>query len=1191
MKIRSLPNVCGNLHGGEWPKLQNRWNHLKDLDLASNDGPVELLLGLDAGHLIEPLEYRRGKSGDPYAFKTKLGWVCRGRVNSSELPHTWNNFIESQDVNLETRLHEYFTDEAYGTEKQNDQANYSLQDQYAMKMIDENMRKLPNQPGYEVALPWIPGVPKPENNRALAEKRLTALEKKFDLNPGFKQMYVTAMSKTIDEGYAKKISDPRELEAKFQYFLPHHGVLKKCGSKIRVVFDSASKFKGLSLNDRLLSGPPLQNDLMDVLVRFREHPVAVSADIEAMFSRILVREEDARFHRFLWREDSTSPIEVYQMTGVVFGDTSSPCLAIRTLLRTADDVNCSEDSKSRIRNQFYVDDYLDSYEDPCQAISSSREIRTVVSEGNFNLRDWKSNHTEVAFAIGGSSQEVLDLDKDHSTKVLGLEWHPSSDSLGFSITPQDIALTRRGLLSRLCSIYDPLGLCAPVTVAGKIRMKSLVVQGKDWDEAVCQDDENWWLVWNDSLNLLRNSRFPRCFAQWPGKDTQIQLHVFCDASEDAFAAVAYLRSEQKCGRVEVRIVCSKTRVSPKRPLSIPKLELQAAVLGTRLADHLRSTLRIKPQQRFFWSDSKVVRAWITSLANAYKPFVSHRIGEIQALTQTSEWRHVPGKVNPADLATRASDQPRLDPEWIHGPDFLWKSSDLWPQDEQPVNPVDEEKRQKFRIALTHVVRVGEQAESLETVLKEMRSEERETKEELLTNLLVRVQNESFEDDLSALKKSRALPRNSRIKELSPFIDLQGVLRARGRLSHAQLDYDQKHPVILCPKHPATQLLIKEDHEKNHHPGVNHGLALLRQKYWVLRGREAVKRVRYLCQFCRKSLAKPAYQEMADVPKDRMAVGRPPFFHCSIDFFGPMEILVSRNKIEKRWGCIFVCMTTRAVHLELAPSLSTQDFLNCLRNFSNIRGQPAVIFCDNGTNFVRAQKLLADLSEGGANGIKWKFQPPAAPHWGGTHEALVKSAKRALTLEEEQGARRHLREHELRTALCEVTGFLNSRPLTYKGSDVGDARALTPNHFLIQRGSIEPPPGEYASLDHRYHFQYLQGLIDKVWERWTQDYLPSLLKRNKWTVRMKNIEVGQTVLVVGSPEPRGKWKMGRVQEVHPGGDGLVRAVTVRTNEGELIRPITKICPLDPIGRYINQRPQNRQGGEDDAAEMPGFPPLV
>lgn len=323
------------------------------------------------------------------------------RESVESLTDTWNNFVRSCPHPLETQQKDFFASEKYGGETQDvERGGLNLEERYVAKLVEETTRKLPDQPGYEVALPWILGLPKPRNNRYIAEQRFLGLERRFIRDPDLKSDYCRAMNKTIRSNYAFEICDEEELQIDDQFYLPHHGVRKKDGKDVRLVMDSFAKFKGRSLNDCLLSVPALQNDMMDVLLRFRENKVAVCADIEAMFSRISVCKEDARFDRFLCRESPEEPIKVYQMKGVVFGDSSSPCLAINTLLRTVRDVPCSEHVRESVRSQFYVNDYLDSYEDEETAARICMEIRETLKNGNFNLRGWRSNSSEVFKALG-----------------------------------------------------------------------------------------------------------------------------------------------------------------------------------------------------------------------------------------------------------------------------------------------------------------------------------------------------------------------------------------------------------------------------------------------------------------------------------------------------------------------------------------------------------------------------------------------------------------------------------------------------------------------------------------------------------------------------------------------------------------------------------------------------------------------
>ncbi|XP_059086867.1 uncharacterized protein LOC131883411 [Tigriopus californicus] len=351
------------------------------------------------------------------------------------------------------------------------------------------------------------------------------------------------------------------------------------------------------------------------------------------------------------------------------------------------------------------------------------------------------------------------------------------------------------------------------------------------------------------------------------------------------------------------------------------------------------------------------------------------------------------KTNPADLASRglisAQDIPPL---WFKGPDFLCLSDDQWPQEfsPQPSEKDDQEVRSKFHQSQVHACTriVGEGFENLEMAVQSRIESGGLNNVEALHELICEAQLEAFREEFNELQSNKTVSKSSRLNQLSPFLDTFGIIRARGRIGLAEVGYDQKHPIILCPKSPLTILIVEQRHVDHHHPGVNHLMGILRQTYWILRGQELVKKVRLGCRKCQIQVARPANQEMADLPQERLAIGRPPFFHTSVDFFGPLEVLVLRNKIEKR-------------------------------NFVNTRGQPQSMYSDNGTNFVGANNLFVELESKKPEKIKsvrWKFQVPGAPHWGGIHESLVRSAKTAMAnvLDQEQSARRHLRDYELRT---------------------------------------------------------------------------------------------------------------------------------------------------------------------------------
>ena len=380
-----------------------------------------------------------------------------------------------------------------------------------------------------------------------------------------------------------------------------------------------------------------------------------------------------------------------------------------------------------------------------------------------------------------------------------------------------------------------------------------------------------------------------------------------------------------------------------------------------------------------------------------------------------------------------------------------------------------------------------------------------------------------------------------------------------------------------------------------HVGTDFLLSQIQQHFWITQGREAVKKVKRECQQCRRYQARPLNQLMGDLPESRLCDGEPPFTRTAIDYFGPIEVEYGRDRMKKMWGAIFTCMTTRAIYLDLALSLSSDDFLLILRRFIGLYGKPKRIHSDNGTNFVGAEKILREavLDLHGADTpnqfmkkqlIDWCFQPARTPHFGGTHESLVRTTKRALyaALDQERSGQRRPTEDMLRTLLYEVAGLLNSRPLTYASSDPEDPRPLTPNDFLNRPPAADLPVGEFQDALPREHFRYVQRMVDQFWNLWRGTYLQSLVGRQKWRSRQRNLAVGDFVMEIDPNLRRGQWSTGHVTQVFPGADGLVRAVDVQLRNGIFRRGIRHLCLLEPSSPVGAQEDQSGSG-EDGSAK--------
>ena len=660
----------------------------------------------------------------------------------------------------------------------------------------------------------------------------------------------------------------------------------------------------------------------------------------------------------------------------------------------------------------------------------------------------------------------------------------------------------------------------------------------------------------------------------------------------------------------MRFVAAKAKVAPTRAISIPRLELMAAVLGLRLMRKVSELLEVTFENCTLWTDSEDVICWIQGQSRRYKTFVANRISEIHQKSNPRQWRHVPTDLNCADDATRGLHAKELstDHRWFSGPEFLYKKEEDWPQrkrikvEERFEDYLAEIAKSKMAFAAeisqtwldplkfsswTRLIRVTAWvlrfvAKLLAKVKKSAKPEnpEYETCGEVILNpaeldkagklWVKQAQMERFAKEIKELKEGE-VSKQSHLKPLNPIVDELGVLRVGGRLNRAELPYDAAHPMILPKKHHITRLVEADVHHRCRHAGVNHVLAQVRSRYWVIDGRQEVKNWDQECKSCERRRAKPAAQIMAPLPTSRLGMPMRAFAKCCVDYAGPFVTKITRRVSAKRYLCLFTCPATRAVHLEMAFSLSTADFL---KEFSRMvaRGKPEEVISDNGTNFVGAERELRELiqsldqtripDDAANKGIKWSWNPPLGSHFGGVFESLIKVAKKILKVIVGNAG---LNDDELQTAIKEVEALMNSRPLSYEGTDPRDEPVLTPSHFLIGQllGQLAPQVTDELAFNPRNRWRLIQNLVKIFWKRWREEFLATLNTRKKWREKKDNLKVGDVVLVVDQNAPRGQWPLGRVEEVFPGQDGRVRVVQVSTRGHKFTRPITRLCPLNVL----------------------------
>ena len=450
------------------------------------------------------------------------------------------------------------------------------------------------------------------------------------------------------------------------------------------------------------------------------------------------------------------------------------------------------------------------------------------------------------------------------------------------------------------------------------------------------------------------------------------------------------------------------------------------------------------------------------------------------------------------------------------------------------------------------------------------------------------QRESFQ----VLFKSLAEGTNERVaqnlRRLSPFLDEDGIIRLRCRLRRSGLSMQSKHPILLSSKHLVTEMLLTQKHVDNHHEGTEFVRSVVQQEFWVVGLRNALRRIKHHCVKCRKMAAQPLQPEMADLPPERVEASYP-FQSTGVDYFGPFEVKFLRKTV-KYWCCLFTCLATRAVHIEVVQGLDTDACMMAITRFMARRGRPHTIMSDNGTNFIGSAREFKELSRKWDQDILrntlanqqvvWKFNPPAAPHFGGVWERLVRSCKKSMY--SILGAR-CLTLPVLTTTMCLVEQTLNARPITPVSDDPDDLEALTPNHFLLGSRVIAQPliPDATRYVDCRKMYKVAQAYNDMIWKRWTNEYIPQCNIRCKWNRSSRNLKVGELVWLVDDQLKRCYYRMARVIEVYPGGDGVVRSAKIKTAEGELRRPVVKLAPVF----YECFRDENRAGnvGASDTVE--------
>ncbi|KAL1447857.1 hypothetical protein WDU94_012336 [Cyamophila willieti] len=849
-------------------------SELKQLSIELSDAQhprttIDILIGADFAAKLWTGKRQELLSG-LIAMETSLGWTLTGKLpNTGESNHDGN--VATLVTNLlikEASINHLWDLDTLGimdpTEKMSQAELCKATEEHFLKTVGIN-----EEGRYEVRLPFLANHPPLSSNYGLSEKRLDSTLRKLKSN-GHELEYGKVLESWLETGIIERVPD-NEVENLNSHYLPHHPVFKVGSTTpLRPVFDASAKENGRSsLNQSLEKGPNLIQKIPTCLAHFRENQVGLSGDIAKAFLQIAVNQRDRDFLRFLWR-DATGQLITYRHCRVVFGISASPFLLESCIqLHLQDTLKASEEGKivyppdlvRTLRDSFYVDNCLISVGSIDEAQKFTQAATAIMSERNFNLRGWEMSG------------------EDGTPNVLGLDWDKSKDTL--SINTESVRsmkideVTKKTILSAAHRLFDPPGFVSPVVLVPKLLLQRTWEENLGWNEPVSEDTKAKFLQWLEEIPHLDEVRIPRWAMTAKTDGVDRELHIFTDASKSAYATVIYLLVRRQ-EDVQLHLLGSKARVAPtsktKKGMTIPRLELLAALIGARLFSTVVEDFRLKDVTATFWTDATTVLAWLGRPDDPWDVYVRNRVVEIKKLTGTYEWRHVPGEMNPADMASRGcSPKKFVKSKWWEGPQWLLTNPETWPQGELKYNrdEIQSELRKSVVSATVPSAVAPDTAwynyfsrfKKIVRMIGWMLRFRTSSKYKAMHGRLPESRDLTAEEYKAAEMKVLWLCQREgpldmdKLNHLSPFTE-EGLIRLKTKISNREDDKDFCHPIVLPGVHPVIQRLVMDVHLESSHAGTQMLLSILRQRYWITGGRRIIRTVLNTCVTSNGTLTRP-----------------------------------------------------------------------------------------------------------------------------------------------------------------------------------------------------------------------------------------------------------------------------------------------------------------------------------------------
>ena len=999
------------------------------------------------------------------------------------------------------------------------------------------------------------------NNKAqvmkLNEKLMQRLQKTGDLDH-FNAQFADAVKRGVFRRL--EAGEEREWSGTVHYISFQVAYKEGSSTPLRICQNSAIPFKGLSLNDCFYKGPPALNSLWELLVSWRLGPTAVVGDISKFYNSVDSCDRDRHARRLLWREGPTAEWQTYTTDVVSFGDRPAGCVVTTALRLTAKRMAEQYPAAARaLCERVYVDDVIDSEENRASAQQLADDMDAVAKDGGFSFKN---------FTFSG--------DDSPATKVLGLCWNPKDDTLYPDISfncgrkvrgrkeQEDLRLedveneipnpiSKRRVWGMIMGVFDPLGLLAPLTVKLKLCLLEANTLEKDkkvgWDDPVDPDVRRSLVKAVSEIATAQKMTFPRCVK--PAIGGELTLAVFVDAATNACCALVYTRYVQADGTAICQLLTAKTRVS--KASTIPRQELCAAVLGTRLAVSAREALKTDCQMDFF-TDSSAVLGMLRADSGALNTYAGSRSAEVAKKTAGHQWRWIRSDENPADLGTRgkaAAADVAEGSRYRCGPDWLSRPRTTWPgrTDFRAMKPPPEEEVARAAVNVAAVETAEPDAGELFKV------EDYSSMKHLIKIVCICmrfIRKIRFGREAPEFNKQQArnwlIARDQKanpvdVSKLKAYNPCEKEIEGPTGLTHKLLTVSTRSPdvsafiwdyrwfPVVADGSPIAALVARDTHMEHHFDGLR-TWAAMRRRLHAVNGRRVAEKMARRCVTCIKKKAANQYQRMAGKNRDEV-VATPSWTHLSADICGPFQVhgMANKRTRAKVWILVICCKSTKACSLIMLSDLTAEECARAFGVHCFRHGQPRTISSDGGTQLVACRaafvKALPDLT--------WTISPAATPHYNGTAERTVGLVKRLMV------KRFHgtvFAQSEWNYVLAAIESALNTRPI---GGLNEQGVPLTPNHVIMGRSTTDSPqlPVEEVTLKQRS--KLVDETLRQWWREWWRVGIPEMLAHRKWTKERDPPKIGEVVYIT---TPTGG-RHGVVEELHASDDGLVRSITVRT----------------------------------------------